>query len=63
MPMLRVRCAKCKEWIPTGLNVNREQLLDLTYTERITECPHCEALQTWNLDDVDMSVFPNSPKR
>jgi len=57
MPMLRVRCNKCGQWIPTGLVVSREGLIDLTYTERTTECPNCEALQTWNLDQVDMSVF------
>ena len=39
------------------MDVSRGQLIDLTYTERTTECTHCEALQTWNLDDVDMSVF------
>jgi hypothetical protein len=60
MPMLRVPCVKCRKWIPTGLNVSRENLLDLTHTERVTECPNCEALQIWNLDDVDMSVFPPS---
>lgn len=63
MPILRVPCVKCLKWIPTGLNVSREQLLDLTYTERTTECPNCEALQVWNLDDVDMSVFPNPAKK
>jgi len=63
MPVLRVRCVTCGKWIPTGLNVSREQLIDLTHTERTTECTYCEALQTWNLDDVDMSVFPTSPKK
>jgi len=58
MPMLRVRCVKCGHWIPTGLDVTRDQLIDLTFTERTTECPNCEALQAWNLDEVDMSVFP-----
>lgn len=58
MPMLKVKCAKCGKWIPTGLDITRDQLLDLTHTERTTECPNCEALQTWNLDEVDMSVFP-----
>ena len=55
--MLRVRCVNCGKWIPTGMDVGRGQLIDLTYTERTTECTYCEALQTWNLDDVDMSVF------
>ena len=63
MPMLRVQCVKCGKWIPTGMDVSREQLIDLTYTERTTECTYCEALQTWNLDGVDMSVFPASPKK
>ncbi len=58
MPMLRVRCVKCGQWMPTGMNVTRDQLIDLTYTERTTECPNCETLQTWNLDGVDMTVFP-----
>ena len=62
MPMLRIRCLKCKQWIPTGLNVNHGELIDLTYTERTTECPNCETLQTWNLDQVDMSVFSTPPE-
>ena len=57
MPILRVRCVNCGKWIPTGMDVSRGQLIDLTYTERTTECTYCEVLQTWNLDDVDMSVF------
>lgn len=62
MPMLRVQCVRCGSWMPTGINVTRDQLLDLTYTERTTECPNCETLQVWNLDGVDMSVFPDAKK-
>ena len=57
MPMLSIRCVKCKKLIPTGLNIDYETYRDLTYTERTLECPTCEELQTWNLDDVDRSVF------
>lgn len=62
MPMLSVRCATCKAWIPTGLNLELEAFKDLTYTERTIECPNCDNLQTWNLDDVDRSVF-QQPKK
>lgn len=62
MPMLRIRCIKCRQWIPTGLDISHGELIDLTYTERTTECPNCETLQTWNLDQVDMSVFSKPPK-
>jgi len=40
-----------------------ESYKNLTYTERTVECPNCDYLQTWNLDDVDRSVFgrPRKP--
>ena len=63
--MLSIRCVKCKRLIPTGLNIDYETYRDLTYTERTLECPTCEELQTWNLDDVDRSVsldFPHPSK-
>lgn len=63
MAVLRVQCVNCGKWIPTGMDVSRGGLIDLTYTERTTECTYCEALQTWNLDDVDMSVFRASPPK
>lgn len=57
MPLLQVRCKKCKKSIPTDLNVDLETFKNLTYTERTLECPYCEEMQVWNLDDVDRSVF------
>ena len=60
--MLHVRCAKCGRLIPTGLEMDHEAFQALTYTERTIECPNCEELQTWNLDDVDLSVFAKPPK-
>ena len=57
MPMLLVRCERCKRAIPTGIDVTYETFKDMTYTEHVLECPVCEKTQTWNLDDVDRSVF------
>ncbi len=62
MPMLSVKCATCGAWIPTGLDLDHEAFKDLTYTERTIECPNCDKLQTWNLDDVDVSVFKKPAK-
>jgi hypothetical protein len=62
MPMLRVRCATCRRLIPTGLDMDYETYKNLTYTERTLECPICEEIQTWNLDDVDRSVFAKPSK-
>ena len=62
MPMLSVQCERCKKSIPTGINVDYKTFLDLTMTERTVECPNCERLQIWNLDDVDLSVFPKPQK-
>ena len=62
MPMLSVRCELCKKLIPTGLVMEREDYLSLTYTERTVICPNCDHLQTWNLDDIDRSVFAGSPE-
>lgn len=58
MPVLSVRCEMCRKLIPTGLDLDYEAFRSLTYTERTIECPNCESLQVWNLDDVDLSVFP-----
>ena len=57
MPMLKVRCVLYKQWVPTGLDVDHETYKNLTYVDRVLECPRCEKTQTWNLDDVDRSVF------
>jgi len=60
MPLLSIHCAKCKKLISTGLDVDLETFKNLTYTERTLECPFCEEMQVWNLDDVDRSVFKKS---
>jgi endogenous inhibitor of DNA gyrase (YacG/DUF329 family) len=57
MPVLQVRCAKCRKLVPTDYNVDYETFKCLTETERTLECPFCEETQTWKLDDVDRSVF------
>ena len=62
MPMLNVRCGLCKKMIPTGLIMDYEAYRELTYTERTVSCPNCDHLQTWNLDDVDRSVFARPAK-
>ena len=62
MPILSVRCAKCKKLIPTGLEMDYETFKSQTYFDRTIECPVCEGIQTWNLDDVDRSVF-TKPKK
>jgi hypothetical protein len=60
MPLLHVRCKKCSKTISTGLDVDLDTFKNLTYTERTLECPFCEEMQVWNLDDVDRSVFKKS---
>ena len=62
MPMLSVRCESCGKMIPTGMDVDYETFRDLTFTERTVECPNCESIQVWNLDDVDLSVFSRPQK-
>lgn len=57
MPMLSIKCARCKKMIPTGIEMTREAYKSATYTTLTVECPNCENLQTWTLDDVDRSVF------
>ena len=57
MPLLHVHCSKSKKKISTDLDVDLETFKNLTYTERTLECPLCEEMQVWNLDDVDRSVF------
>jgi phage FluMu protein Com len=57
MPMLTVRCAKCNAVIPTGTEMSYETFRAATFTQRTVECPNCEHIQTWTLDDVDRSVF------
>ncbi len=63
MPMLKVKCKVCGAMIPTGMDLSREQFLDLTYTDRSVECPVCEGLQSWGMQDVDMSVFGKPPPK
>ena len=57
MPLLHVHCKKCNKSISTELDVDLDTFKNLTYTERTLECPYCEEMQVWNLDDVDRSVF------
>jgi hypothetical protein len=33
-----------------------------TFQQRSVECPNCENVQTWTLDDVDRSVFSGKPR-
>lgn len=62
MPQLSVRCLKCRKMIPTGIEMDYETFKGQTYFERTIECPTCEGIQTWNLDDVDRSVFGKPAK-
>jgi len=62
MPMLMVRCTRCKKTIPTGMDLDLESFRELTYVNRKITCPHCSNQQTWNVDDVDQSVFAKPPK-
>ena len=57
MPLLRVRCARCKNLVPTGIEMTLEAFKSATFTTLTVECAHCEHVQTWTLDDVDRSVF------
>ena len=62
MPLLSVRCVQCKTLILTDVDMDYETFKGSTYFERTIECPACEATQTWNLDDVDRSLF-GRPKK
>ena len=57
MPMLTVRCSKCKTVIPTGTDMSYETFRSATFTQNTVQCPNCRHLQTWTVDDVDRSVF------
>ncbi len=57
MPMLRVRCERCHEWIATGIDMDLETFRAATNRTLITHCPNCRHPQAWTLDDVDRSVF------
>ena len=57
MPMLRVACGRCNAWIPTGFEMSHDAFRAATFTTLTVECPNCENVQTWTLDDVDRSVF------
>jgi DNA-directed RNA polymerase subunit RPC12/RpoP len=60
--MLNVRCTRCKKMIPTGMDLDFESYRELTYVNRKITCPDCGNQQTWNVDDVDQSVFAKPPK-
>jgi phage FluMu protein Com len=62
MPMLNVRCGKCNAVVPTGTEMSYEGFRAATFTHRTIECPNCENVQTWTLDDVDRSVFAEAKK-
>ena len=57
MPMLRIRCDRCHEWISTGIDMDVETFRAATNRTLITHCPKCQHPQAWTLDDVDRSVF------
>lgn len=57
MAMLRVRCQRCGEWTPTGIEMSLETFLAATNRTLITHCRHCNNAQAWTLDDVDRSAF------
>ena len=63
MPMLSVRCSKCNAVIPTGVDMSYDTFRNATFVHRTVECPNCEHVQTWNLDDVDRSVFAADKKK
>ena len=60
MPILKIRCARCHAEISTGVEMSWDTFRNATYVQRAVECPKCESLQTWTVDDVDRSVFKNS---
>ena len=62
MPMLKVRCAKCRSVISTGIEMTYEAFREATLMTRTSECPNCKHLQKWTLDDVDRSVFPSAKR-
>jgi DNA-directed RNA polymerase subunit RPC12/RpoP len=62
MPVLSVKCIGCKKLIPTGFNLDFDGFRELTYVNRKINCPNCHNRQSWNVDDVDRSVFAMHPK-
>jgi RNase P subunit RPR2 len=62
MPMLSVRCAKCKTVIPTGVDMSYDTFRNATLTTHNIRCPSCGHQQRWTIDDVDRSVFPEAKK-
>ena len=62
MPMLTVRCSKCKAVIPTGTEMTYDTYRNATFIQNTARCPKCRNLQTWTMDDVDKSVFPEWKK-
>jgi endogenous inhibitor of DNA gyrase (YacG/DUF329 family) len=60
MSMLKVRCAKCNTLIPTGFEMSYEAYKSATLQQHTLECPNCEHMQTWTLDDVERSSIPPS---
>jgi hypothetical protein len=62
MPMLRVRCERCREWIATGMRMDLETFRTSTNQTLTAQCPKCLNTQAWTLDDVDRSVFETPSK-
>ena len=58
--MLKIRCVACGEMIPTGFDLDYEGFKQLTFTNRKIVCPACKGTQTWNMDDVDVSIFKSA---
>jgi len=63
MPMLNVRCGKCNAVINTGMMMSYEAFRSATFQQHTVECPKCENVQTWTVDDVDRSVFAEAKKK
>jgi endogenous inhibitor of DNA gyrase (YacG/DUF329 family) len=63
MSKLKVKCETCGHMVDTGIDVSREEFMSMTMVDRSIECPNCETILAWNLDDVDVSVFPPARKK
>jgi hypothetical protein len=44
------------------MDLDFESYRELTYVNRKITCPDCGNQQTWNVDDVDQSVFAKPSK-
>lgn len=62
MALLKIRCEKCGAVISTGMDMSYEAFRAATLMEHVVECPACDHVQTWTVDDVDKSVFAQFKK-